>query len=124
MAWKLRTKPELRTGKRPNIEGEARDKSGGGIWVEGLVSPSPENVSNKDSEMVQSGAYFTSKLPDKDNSLHAQQRNKNYKDKSKIKEIKEAQKEEKFATCPTERQELILHAQQERQETIYNYIFC
>ena len=43
---------EARTegAKRPNIEseartkGKARDKAGGGVWGEGSVSPSPENV--------------------------------------------------------------------------------
>ena len=41
------------------IEGEAQDKSGGRGLGRGSVSPFPENFSKIDSEMVQSGVYFT-----------------------------------------------------------------
>ena len=68
----MKTEGEARIegAKRPRIEGEARiegkarDKSGGGVWGGGSVSPSPEICCKIDSEMVQSGAYFTQKLPD------------------------------------------------------------
>ena len=60
-------KARMEGAKRLRIEGEARDKSRGGVRVWGSMSPSPENFSKIDSEMVQSSAYFTSKLPDQAN---------------------------------------------------------
>ena len=56
--------------KRPSIEGKARnegevrDERGRGLG-RGLGGPLPRKFLQKnDSEMVQSGEYFTSKLPD------------------------------------------------------------
>ena len=53
----------MKTEGEARIEGAARAKIGGGVWGGGSVSPSPENFCKIVSEMVQSGAYFTSKLP-------------------------------------------------------------
>ena len=57
-------------------EGEARidgaypeTRSAGRGLGRGSVSPSPENFGKIESEMVQSGAYFTSKLPDQAHCL-------------------------------------------------------
>ena len=43
------------------IEGEARERAGGGVWGGGSVSPSPENFWNFELQIVQSGVYLKPK---------------------------------------------------------------
>ena len=69
-------KAQIEGTKRPRIEGKARIKGaardkneGRGMGGGSSVSPSLENFCKIDSEMVQSGAYFTSKLSDQANRL-------------------------------------------------------
>ena len=40
------------------IEGEARERAGGGVWGGGSVSPSPEKFWNFELQIVQSGVYL------------------------------------------------------------------
>ena len=70
--------------EKPESRAQPETRTGGGVWGGGLVSPSPENFCRIESEMVQSGAYFTSKLTDKQTSLICPDADKNPMGSSKI----------------------------------------
>ena len=54
---------------KPKSRAQPKTRTRGGVWGGGSASPSTEFFFKIESEMVHSGTYFTSKLPDQANRL-------------------------------------------------------